>query len=168
MWTSLPRSDGYPHTPTRRPLAFDNLSTSFGEYIQILHMRLRNKPHLNSQSVDMINHFLSPPQLLLFEVGVFDGLAAQVAGNAQEAVTVVQGILTEEACLELTRRIGGPLVRQPQVAKPAEHGVLEPTNRGDNSGGLKAIRDVHKLQITRWREESRKANELLDDVSNTC
>ena len=89
-------------------------------------------------------------QLLLLELRILDGLATQVRGNAQEAVVVVQGLVTEQTRLELSGRVGGALVRDPQIAKPAEHGVLEPAewpNRRDDGDGFQAVGDIGELDV---------------------
>ena len=86
-------------------------------------------------------------QLLLLELRILDGLATQVRGNAQEAVVVVQGLVTEQTRLELSGRVGGALVRDPQIAKPAEHGVLEPADRRDDGDGFQAVGDIGELDV---------------------
>ena len=93
------------------------------------------------------NSSLRLRQLLLLELRILDGLATQVRGNAQEAVVVVQGLVTEQTRLELSGRVGGALVRDPQIAKPAEHGVLEPADRRDDGDGFQAVGDIGELDV---------------------
>ena len=86
-------------------------------------------------------------KFFLLDLRVSDGLPPQVAGNAQEAILIVGGLLTKQPGAKLAWWVCRHLVHEPQVANAAKYGVLEPAHGRDLCGCGQAIGNVREFDF---------------------